>query len=101
MIIELALEDAEVLVEDAQRDDGEARPEEGGVRADVPGAEDDAGVDDVGVPRGGAGVSEGRGRGRGEGGVTRACSSCIWASWACRVRRGPWLCSEGGWNVWS
>ena len=43
---------AEPLVEDAERDDGEAGEDEGVRRADVPGAEDDAGVFNLGVPVG-------------------------------------------------
>jgi hypothetical protein len=50
MMVELALEDAQVFVEDAERDDGEARPEESGPGADMPAAEDNAGVDYLGVP---------------------------------------------------
>lgn len=50
MVIEAPLEDTQVLVEDAERDDGGARPEEDGVRGDAPASEDDAGVDDVSVP---------------------------------------------------
>lgn len=50
VVVELALEAAQVLVEDAERSDGDARPEEGRRGADVPALEDDAGVDDLGVP---------------------------------------------------
>lgn len=105
MVIELALEDPQVLVEDAERDDGETRPEEGGASADVPAAEDDAGVDDLGVPD----VilhefSTVRGQllstaklhhlrlhvDNGQSGLTRACAYCTLASrtYACRVLRG-------------
>lgn len=41
---------AQPLVEDAERDDREERQDEGEVRADMPSGEDDAGVDDLGVP---------------------------------------------------
>ena len=48
--VDRALERAQPLVEDAERDDGDAREHEGRVRGDVPRAEDDAGVRDLRVP---------------------------------------------------
>lgn len=48
--VERALHAAEVLVQHTEGDDGEAREDEAGRCADVPAPEDDAGVDDVGVP---------------------------------------------------
>jgi hypothetical protein len=48
--VEGLLEVAEVLVEDAEGDDQEEGEKEGSGGGDVPLAEDDAGVDDLGVP---------------------------------------------------
>ena len=68
---------AEPLVEDAERDDGEAGEDEGVRRADVPGAEDDAGVFDLGVP-----VNHGNKR--------KIMSGRIgWYTVVLRCRRGP------------
>lgn len=72
-----ALERAEVLVADAERDDDEEREHERGVRGDVPEREDDAGVDDLRVPGGKDEVcylAETDGAGRRVAVLTRSCS---------------------------
>lgn len=48
--VDRPLEDAEVLVQDAKEEDSNDRADKLGVGVDVPGPEDDAGVDDLGVP---------------------------------------------------
>jgi hypothetical protein len=48
--IDVALEETQVFVQNAEENDGGKRKDELGARADVPGGKDDAGVDDLGVP---------------------------------------------------
>ena len=50
VLVDALLEDTEILVQDAEEDDGEEGEGKLEVRVDVPGLEDDAGVDDLGVP---------------------------------------------------
>lgn len=51
VIIDAALEDTKVLVEDTEKDDNEEGDDKLEMRVDVPGFEDDAGVDNLGVPK--------------------------------------------------
>jgi len=51
VIIDAALEDTNVLVEDTEKDDGEEGEDKLEICVDMPGFEDDAGVDDLGVPK--------------------------------------------------
>ena len=102
-LVDGALVGAQPLVADGDEDDGDEGEREGEARRDVPRAEDDAGVDDLGVPvsRGAPceymrpGERVGREREREDwrkDGRTIACSWCISGPCPCprglRVRRG-------------
>lgn len=50
VLVKTVGEDAEIFIEDAEGDDKEEGKEECSIRGDVPAAEDDASVDDVGIP---------------------------------------------------
>ena len=86
-----ALQRTEVLVQHPEPDDDGAGEDEGRGGGDVPGAEDDAGVDDLGVP---GGWLNGVRSGSVVGPLTRACSWRIWGPrvWACRGRRERGRC---------
>ena len=49
--VDVALEETQVFVQNAEANDGGKRKDELGARADVPGGKDDAGVDDLSVPQ--------------------------------------------------
>ena len=48
--VDVALEETQVFVQNAENNEGSKRQDELGARVDVPGTKDDAGVDDLGVP---------------------------------------------------